>query len=291
MKRLQDTTIVSQIELNLDTFLLIAKFLTISERLLFGETTKTYNQLAKESIIKFDFNNNFLGVKSHTILRNFPFLTKLNLSNNEIIEDSDLIQLTRLRTLDISHNRIITSEGISKLTRLTSLDLSDNKHVSDRGLLNLSNIKNLKLAANHTITWRAFYGKKLVKLDLSRFSIVLDNSIVSSLISLRSLKLSYSISMSNEILVELTNLTSLSLENNEIIKNESIMKLTKLVNLNLVENDIISQEAIFSLTNLERLIISYTNPINAKLLAPLLPKLTIYLSSIPTGYRGTFSFF
>lgn len=79
------------------------------------------------------------------------YLTKLDLSFNDIEDIRGLQTLSKLEELNLSGNQLTSMSDIRQLTNLTFLDISENNitHLSDIQMLNnLPHLKELKLARN-----------------------------------------------------------------------------------------------------------------------------------------------
>ena len=192
-------------------------------------------------------------IKSLDIM-NFPSITELNLSGNEI-ENNDVSKLTNLQTLtnlDLSSNKISDITPIMDLTNLKILDLEYNQ------------ISNIDMLTNkNKLVW-------LEILDLSGNQIsTINNSL--ELIKLYDLDLGYN-QLSNVAIIEklsnLTNLNKLTLSGNQItvinqdVENSTISKLKNLEYLYLSNNnmsDISKISYLNKIPNLSYLYLDWNN--------------------------------
>jgi len=81
-------------------------------------------------------------------LNNLPFLTQMDLSNNNITEIKGLDNFPNLVHLDLSNNAITDIKGLQNLPNLVFLDLSGNNITQITGLENLKRLRILKLNRN-----------------------------------------------------------------------------------------------------------------------------------------------
>lgn len=113
-------------------------------------TIRTVIQLTNLTKLGLSCNHTVYHGYCHNKLSIKPLknLTNLDLSYNDVIENSDLIEIgSQLRYLNLVCNDTISDNSLSTLTNLTSLDLSDNNTITDNSILKLAKLKILKLTS------------------------------------------------------------------------------------------------------------------------------------------------
>lgn len=161
------------------------------------------------NLIKLNLERNF------TIIYGIEELKKLkvlNLTQNDMIKEKHLVQLTSLTSLSLISNSNIGKKyfnSLEYLTNLTELDLSYNRTIQDNGLMHLTRITCLVLERNYGISNRS----------------------LSKLTNLTVLNLNSNTKIDGNGLVTLLYLTQLCLLDNRIIKKENIEHLKNLKKL------------------------------------------------------------
>ena len=177
-------------------------------------------------------------------------LTRLNLTENSIVDISVLAGLTNLTFLDLSENVILDISPLAKLTDLTWLSLSDNEVVDISALAALTNLEILGLRRNQIVDISALAAlTSLSSLSLSKNEIV-DVSPLAGLTSLRSLRLEQNKIVDVSPLSGLAGLRYLNLANNLIVDVSPLGGLTSLGTLDLRHNQIVDVSPLVGLTRL-----------------------------------------
>lgn len=156
-------------------------------------------------------------------LSNFSELTNLNISGNEITDDSEIAYLTKLQTLNFANNKLDNHyTSIERLEILTNLDLSGN------------NIKDLNSLNNYLTNLTA--NRKTSKLT----SLAVANNQISDI----------------QILGGFTTLQTLNISNNEIKDISYISNNTSMNNLNISGNNVEDISVLSGLRSLKTLTMS-----------------------------------
>lgn len=104
-------------------------------------------KLAAKSITKLDLSNkNILNING---LEEFENLKSLKLNNNNISDIESLSALINLNELDLSNNNIDNINNVQNLINLRELNLSNNNINNISSLQNLTNIRILDLSSNN----------------------------------------------------------------------------------------------------------------------------------------------
>jgi len=158
-----------------------------------GKPEYTVNKLGQ--IIGLDISNlNLKQVPISLLDDAFNFLEELDLSNNDIIDISNLKELKNITDLFISNNKIIDISALENLSNLVYLNLSSNNITNLTSLSFLKKLKILELYNNQVVNISALSKlHELIKLNLNANQIV----------DISPLK-------------ELSKLTSIDLQNNNI---------------------------------------------------------------------------
>lgn len=173
-------------------------------------------------------NTKELDLSSHSIqnlkgLSNFSELTNLNISGNEVSDDSEIAYLTKLQTLNFANNKLDNHyTSIEKLEVLANLDLSGN------------NIKDLNSLNNYLTNLTA--NRKTSKLT----SLAVANNQISDI----------------QILEGFSTLQTLNISNNEIDDISYISNNTSMNNLNISGNNIEDISVLSGLRSLKTLTMS-----------------------------------
>lgn len=171
-------------------------------------------------------------------IKDFYWLKKLYLNNNQIEKISNLENLVNLEELKINSNKISRIQGLEALSKLTFLDLYENQIEVIENLENLSELKFLGFPNNNISNIQGLsHLKKLSRLWL-------DSNQIQSI----------------EGLDTLENLTVLGLRSNRITNITGLETLVKLDILSLAENFIYKIENLVNLTQLHTLYL-WGNPI------------------------------
>lgn len=203
-------------------------------------------------------------------------------NNNEHFTVKILSMMINLRSLDTGKVRKIG--GLMKipktLTNLTSLRACNNIDADNMGRF------------VHLTRLEFWYGLRATKISIMNLiglkelvaNAEFDQSLLSSLINLTSLDLTYTSKWANSISI-LTGLTILKLNNNKHITNDTISRLTNLVSLSLLKDGKIRDEGLYPLINLRSLGLFETRYITSNTISLLtnLTKLTLSRNRVVTG--------
>ncbi|MBI9050860.1 MAG: CotH kinase family protein [Anaerolineaceae bacterium] len=167
------------------------------------------------------------------ILKIFPTLKELNLTENQVSNLSALADLTNLKVLILQDNLVEDISAVAQLKTLKSLHLGYNEVRDLSPLADLNQLTRLDLYGNGNI-------ESILPL--------------ASMHQLKYLNLD-DVPIGNEItnLENLSNLEELSLSNCQLSDVAALQNLKKLISLNLRDNDIVDLSALAGLTNLETL--------------------------------------
>jgi len=174
-----------------------------------GSCVTAANAMAGQPILDQQLNNQ--GLTEVSLLSEFTFLTKLNLSQNGIKDISVLSSLTDLTYLDISTNTISDISVTTHLTQLKEFDLISNLVQDLSPVAAMKNLQTLRANSNY-ISDISPLGKltSLVTLELGKNTIA-NLSPLASLVNLQTLLLPQNNIMTVSALENLTNLQVLDL--------------------------------------------------------------------------------
>lgn len=194
-------------------------------------------------------------------LKHFTGLEVLNLENNDLQYIGSLRYLKNLKELNLNSNSISNLEPLSELTKLKKLKLGSNTFSDISPLTYLTGLEELELSYlydNIKDFSPISFMSKLKKLQI-RFTYVPDINFLKKCSQLTELTL-FNAGISNLApLKELTNLVKLDIGQNKIKSLDEIKKLTKLTYLNASVNNIIKIDGLKGLNKLTYLNLNYND--------------------------------
>lgn len=187
------------------------------------------------------------------VLRAFPLLEVLTLSENKIEDISGLASLTHLKTLVLEDNRIEDLSALANLTRLQHLNLARNEVRSIAPLSGLTRLTELRLNDNPQVTSvRPLAPLTQLKiLVLDHVPVGEEVGVLADKQALEQLSLEHCQISDLSPLKNLTALKKLNLKENDVVDIAPLAGLTRLVELNLQSN--VHLQSVAPLRNLTRL--------------------------------------
>lgn len=258
LKNIQKISLIDTSIVSIDSFKNLSK---IKELTITG--TKTLQSVdGVEEMIKLtrlELTNN--GIVNIDGLNNLINLTELNLSENEISIFPSINLLTKLTVLDVSFNNIYElGDDLSGLSALESLNMSHNDIRDISSLDDLIKLETLDLGYNNLGNDGSLLSPDFSSLENSEFlnSIKLNDNGLHSIEGLRGLDLPLeTLELQNNSLEDIspistyTDLTKLVLYGNDIVSISDLSGMTGLKEIDLSENSIVDFSGLLSIPNLE----------------------------------------
>ena len=171
-------------------------------------------------------------------------LTVLDLSNTGLTDIDELINFPNLTSLNLSDNNIEFPVGFEQLTQLTQLDLSNNKLIDTGLIFELSALTQFDVSGNSLIDINQVTGiiqnnAKLTELGVGDIAIEDSNTFFESLRSHET----------NEYLA----LTSLNVSNTGLTESYPLNNFPQLTHVNISDNSLIELAGFEELTQLQQL--------------------------------------